>query len=356
MTAQENAAQRFETVGTEVGISTACIVDAGLQGRKQDWLTDDRKQLLHATTIEDVDRVRRKKLDREWDIYGLGKYHNKPTSTTRLRTSDPVLNMYLSSIENFDLLTASGEKYLSLAMGNDDEDKAIWARDRFISHNLRLPISLARRLPENSRVSLMDHISEGNTGLERAVMKFDPRKGFRFSTIATKWIRQAMAKNRYKNLGSSHLPVEEARLANQAIRDLGEDFFEPHVGRREEDPSTSAELKSHFAQTVGLMHSLSLDAPVTDDGTEFVEIAHAGGIQEPDLNRLMLANALRIARNRVELTDEELYCFYMKYYGEAGDGMTIAEIMPIAGLTRETTSRRIKRVVNEIGNVLEEIK
>ena len=122
------------------------------------------------------------------------------------------IGLYLNEIGKVPLLTADEEKQLSrvieagreaerrLEAGEKGKDlrkavkAAAQAKDRFIRANLRLVVSIARRYPLPSGMDLLDLVQEGNLGLEHAVDKFDWRRGFKFSTYATFWIRQAIGR------------------------------------------------------------------------------------------------------------------------------------------------------------------
>ena len=120
------------------------------------------------------------------------------------------IGLYLNDIGKVPLLTAEDERELSrvIETGRDAQEQldagkrgvalkrqvreAAKAKDRFIRSNLRLVVSIARRYPLPQGMDLLDLIQEGNLGLEHAVDKFDGRRGFKFSTYATVWIRQAI--------------------------------------------------------------------------------------------------------------------------------------------------------------------
>jgi RNA polymerase primary sigma factor len=154
--------------------------------------------------------------------------------------SDSV-GQYLNEIGLVPLLTAQEERELSqviekgaeaaarIEAGERSRDlqrdvrKAAEAKDRFIRANLRLVVSVARRYPLPPGMELLDLIQEGNLGLEHAVDKFDWRKGFKFSTYATFWIRQAVQRG-LANKGSTiripvHIGQRERRIA-RAGREL----------------------------------------------------------------------------------------------------------------------------------------
>ena len=121
--------------------------------------------------------------------------------------------MYLSEIGISPLLTADEEKHYSrLAQGGDEA-----ARHRMIESNLRLVVKIARRYL-NRGLPLLDLIEEGNLGLIHAVEKFDPERGFRFSTYATWWIRQTIERAIMNQSGTVRLPIHVIKDINSCLR------------------------------------------------------------------------------------------------------------------------------------------
>ena len=159
--------------------------------------------------------------------------------------SDSV-GQYLNEIGAVALLTADDEKMLSKAIEKgrdaqlvlDGEEKvttaerrslrtavrdAEAARDRFIRANLRLVVSIARRYPLPPAMELLDLIQEGNLGLEHAVEKFDWRRGFKFSTYATFWIRQSIGRALDQKASLIRLPSDRSASLRAALRHSGGD-------------------------------------------------------------------------------------------------------------------------------------
>src|SRR5829696_8811984 len=148
--------------------------------------------------------------------------------------SDSV-GQYLNEIGTVPLFTADEERELSkaieagqraarkLAHGADDAvahmavRSAAAAKDRFIRANLRLVVSVARRYPLPPSMELLDLIQEGNLGLEHAVDKFDWRKGFKFSTYATFWIRQAIGRALDQKASLVRLPGDRSASLRAAL-------------------------------------------------------------------------------------------------------------------------------------------
>ena len=136
-----------------------------------------------------------------------------PKVTTRRRELGDVTDMYLGEIGRADLLTADEEKKLARRVQKGDMS----ARAQMIEANLRLVVKIARRYL-NRGLPLLDLIEEGNLGLIRAVEKFDPQKGFRFSTYATWWIRQAVERGLMNQAKTIRLPIHIAKELNTYLR------------------------------------------------------------------------------------------------------------------------------------------
>ena len=135
------------------------------------------------------------------------------TRNGRVKELGDATDMYLSEIGRADLLTADEEKALARLVQKGD----MQARAEMIEANLRLVVKIARRYL-NRGLPLLDLIEEGNLGLIRAVEKFDPKKGFRFSTYATWWIRQAVERGLMNQAKTIRLPIHIAKELNTYLR------------------------------------------------------------------------------------------------------------------------------------------
>ena len=149
------------------------------------------------------------------------------------------IGLYLNEIGKVPLLTADEEKELSrvIEAGREAERRleageksaelrkavaaAAHAKDRFIRANLRLVVSIARRYPLPAGMDLLDLVQEGNLGLEHAVDKFDWRRGFKFSTYATFWIRQAIGRALDQKASLVRIPGDRAASLRAALRQTG---------------------------------------------------------------------------------------------------------------------------------------
>jgi len=137
----------------------------------------------------------------------------KRAARARSREIGDATDMYLAEIGRSQLLTAEQERALARKVQKGD----MKARARMIESNLRLVVKIARRYL-NRGLPLLDLIEEGNLGLIRAVEKFDPEKGFRFSTYATWWIRQAVERGLMNQVKTIRLPIHIAKELNSLLR------------------------------------------------------------------------------------------------------------------------------------------
>jgi RNA polymerase nonessential primary-like sigma factor len=186
----------------------------------------------------------------------------RKTTTRRSSDSDPT-RLYLKEIEVSPLLTAEEEVYYSrLALKGDNA-----ARDKMIECNLRLVVKIARRYM-NRGLALLDLIEEGNLGLIRAVEKFDPERGFRFSTYATWWIRQTIERGLMNQTRTIRLPIHVIKELNtylRAARKLTQEL------NREATPEDVAKLLKKPVKDVEKMFKLadrvsSFDIPMGGEG------------------------------------------------------------------------------------------
>jgi len=175
---------------------------------------------------------------------------------------DNTIRQYLGEIGRYPLLTAEQEMALARRIVDGD----IEAQQQLVKANLRLVVSIAKRY-NNQGIFLLDLVQEGNLGLIRAAQKFDPARGFRFSTYATWWIRQAISRAVAEHTRTIHIPVHVVELIYKMKR-VGRQLYQ-ELGR---DP-----LPEEIAQAVGLSKErvvelqsmaetpISLDAPLIDD-------------------------------------------------------------------------------------------
>jgi len=175
---------------------------------------------------------------------------------------DNAIRQYLAEIGRFPLLTGEQEQALAWRVVDGDME----AQQRLVEANLRLVVSIAKRY-NNHGIGLLDLVQEGNLGLIRAAQKFDPARGFRFSTYATWWIRQAISRAVAEHTRTIHIPVHVVeliykikRIARNLYQELGRDPVAEEIAKAARlTKERVVELQS-MAET-----PISLDAPLIDD-------------------------------------------------------------------------------------------
>jgi RNA polymerase primary sigma factor len=203
------------------------------------------------------------------------------------------LRLFLDEIGQFPLLNA--EQEVELAKGIEAGDKV--AKDQMVNANLRLVVHIAKRY-QNQGLTLLDLIQEGIFGLIRAAEKFDWRRGYKFSTYATWWIRQALQRALQKQAREIHLPVHVAERARRL--DRVRDELAKKLDREPTDQELAAETGLSIKQITEVRDAArvvaSLDQPVGEEGDtalgdllpgqhdEFTEDIHMS-LQEDDVRR-----------------------------------------------------------------------
>ena len=253
---------------------------------------------------------------------------------------DPV-RMYLKEIGQVKLLTADEE--IELAKRVSEGDKA--AKDRLTEANLRLVVSIAKKYSGRG-LHILDLIQEGNTGLIRAVDKFDYTKGNKFSTYATWWIRQAITRAIADQARTIRVPVHMVEVINKATRCNRKLVQE--LGREPSLEEIAAELNLPIEKIIEANRTaadtLSLDMPVGDEEDttigSFVEDDNTPSPADATSNTL-LAEALTEILST--LTDREADVLRMRFGMFDGRTHTLEEVGQIFGVTRE----RIRQIENK---------
>ncbi len=253
---------------------------------------------------------------------------------------DPV-RMYLKEIGQVRLLSADEE--IELARRVAEGDKA--AKDKLTEANLRLVVSIAKKYSGRG-LHILDLIQEGNTGLIRAVDKFDYTKGNKFSTYATWWIRQAITRAIADQARTIRVPVHMVEVINKATRCNRKLVQE--LGREPSLEEIAAELNLPIEKIIEANRTaadtLSLDMPVGDEEDttigSFVEDDNTPSPADATSNTL-LAEALTEILST--LTDREADVLRMRFGMFDGRTHTLEEVGQIFGVTRE----RIRQIENK---------
>ncbi len=293
--------------------------------------------------------------------------------TARDSRAADAIGLYLDAVSNHDLLTAEDEVRLArtIERGQEAEEQlaadgeidaarrvelvrhirlAEHAKQQFIRSNLRLVISIAKRYTGRG-LDLLDLIQEGNLGLIRAVEKFDWRKGFKFSTYATWWIRQAITRGLGNNGRTIRLPVhmvDMVRTVQEAELSLHEKL------RRMPTISEIAEISGLDEDKILIAlnapsDTVSLDRRVGDDGDaelgDFVEDELA-----PDPFRLIAESARRreLVKAIETLDDRERIVVVLRYGLDAEPPRTLSDVGTILGITRERVRQIESRALGKL--------
>src|SRR5215213_4015716 len=256
-----------------------------------------------------------------------------PIATTSVQESTTdALQLFLREAGRHALLTAPQEVELSKRIERGDME----AKQRMIQSNLRLVVSIAKNY-RNQGLPFLDLIQEGTLGLIRAVEKFDWRRGYKFSTYATWWIRQAVARALADKARTIRMPVhivERAQKMNRAERTLWTRLgHEPTL----EEICDEANLPVHQALEVraAARASTSLDQPVGDSDDTFFGDFVAGDepLPEEEVEHSLRSEALH--RGLAALTDRERHVLELRYGLDDEEPKTLEEIGRRLGLTRE---------------------
>ena len=249
-----------------------------------------------------------------------------------LNVSDSV-RLYLKEISSYPLLTAEEEIELARRIEIGDT----YAREQLAQANLRLVVNIAKKF-NSSSLSFLDLIQEGNIGLMKAVDKFDYRKGFKFSTYATWWIRQAISRAINDKSRTIRIPVHQCERINRvrrATRDLSQS-----LGREVTREDLAKELGMPDEQVAKILSysvdTVSLDTPVGEEqDSQLSDYIRDETALEPETSAVNSSMRESILELLDYLTEREAAILRLRFGMDDGQERTLDEVGRIYGLTRE---------------------
>ncbi|MCI5775561.1 MAG: RNA polymerase sigma factor RpoD [Aerococcus sp.] len=255
-----------------------------------------------------------------------------PSAAKMINTSDPV-RMYLKEIGQVDLLTAEEEVALAKRIEAGDAE----AKQELAEANLRLVVSIAKRYVGRG-MSFLDLIQEGNMGLMKAVEKFDYTKGFKFSTYATWWIRQAITRSIADQARTIRIPVHMVETINKLVRvqrqllqDLGREPIPEEIGAEMDLPTEKVRNIMKISQ-----EPVSLETPIGEE-----DDSHLGDfIEDQEATRPDDYTNAELLKEQLDevletLTDREENVLRLRFGLHDGQTKTLEQVGKQFGVTRE---------------------
>lgn len=321
------------------------------KGKKQGFVTQDDVLEFFPDAenrIEELDKLYDKLLQEGIDVFetvsgedisetekgtaDLAKELEVLATLEKIPLTDPV-RMYLREIGRIPLLKADEE--IKLAKRIEKNSQA--ARHKLTQSNLRLVVSIAKKYIGRG-LSFLDLIQEGNKGLMRAVEKYDWRKGYKFSTYATWWIRQAITRAIADQARTIRIPVHMVETINRLVR--GSRKLMQDLGREPTVEELSKEMEMSPTRVQEILKitqkTASLEKPVGDDGDsllgDFIQDASNPSPYEETSRQLLKENIKEVLQS---LSEREGNVLKMRFGLESSRPMTLEEVGREFGVTRE---------------------
>jgi RNA polymerase primary sigma factor len=267
-------------------------------------------------------------------------------------TQDP-LKLYVRQIGDGPLLTPAEERELARRKDEGDE----WAKRRLIECNLRLVMSITRNYV-NSGVPLLDLIQEGNLGLIRAVEKFDYRMGFKLSTYATWWIRQAVTRAIADQGRTIRLPVhvvDQVRRVMRARRILTQKLNRDPLP--EEIAAESGLEVKRVQELFDLVEDpVSLETPVGDGDSLYGDMLEDENSEQPDAALAELLRGVELQEALASLNERMRHVLELRFGLNGQVPKTLEEVGAELGVTRERVRQLESRALRELQSVAPELR
>ncbi|HEV8105682.1 MAG TPA: sigma-70 family RNA polymerase sigma factor [Gaiellaceae bacterium] len=265
----------------------------------------------------------------------------------RLQSADP-LKLYVRQIGDGRLLTPAEERELARLKDLGDER----AKRRLIECNLRLVMSITRNYTK-AGVPLLDLIQEGNMGLIRAVEKFDYKLGFKLSTYATWWIRQAVTRALADQGRTIRLPVhvaEQVRRAQRSRRQLAQKLNrDPSMEEIANDSGFTLERTRELFEMIE--DPVSLETPVGDGESSVADMIEDTSSESPDTATNAQARSVELAEALDQLNPRMKHVVVRRFGLDGQPSQTLEDVGTDLGITRERVRQLETRALRELRNV-----
>jgi RNA polymerase primary sigma factor len=332
------------------------------QGHEQGYLTfeqiagtleevevsKEQVQHLHSYLIEHgVDVIAEDGLTAYKEAKGEGEEKKKPELDLTVEPSLDSLRLYLRSIGRVELLTAD----LEIALAKRIEKGDMAAKQHMVEANLRLVVSIAKGYLGRG-LTFLDLIQEGSLGLIRAVEKFDYRRGYKFSTYATWWIRQAVTRAIADKARTIRIPVHMVEKLNRVTH--VERQLVQRLGREPEPAEIAEELKCTVREVRDILRvaqmPISLEKPVGDeDESELGDFVADDSVEQPYEAATENLQREDVQRALDALPERERQVIELRYGLRGHEPLTLEEVGRAFGVTRE----RIRQIET---NTLKKLK
>ena len=262
------------------------------------------------------------------------KTGKKKERVLRSRKIDPV-QTYLKEVGSYDLITPEREKELAKKIETGDVE----AKKQLARANLRLVVSIAKRYVGRSpNMTMLDLIQEGNLGLFRAVEKFDWKRGYKFSTYATWWIRQAITRALADQARTIRIPVhmietisKYTKARRELLKDLGREPLADEIAAEMGIPVNKVRHIMRISQK-----TISLETPVGEQGDSvLIKFIKDDKLIPPSTKAARTLLKARLSEILVDLTPREQKILSMRFGLENGITHTLEQVGQVFGVTRE---------------------
>lgn len=304
-----------------------------------EWFADNEIVISDDEVDMDFEDTEDDEIDDSYEGRQLSQLEASFAESTSNKSNDPV-KMYLKEIGRVDLLSTEEERRVAKAADEGDQE----AIDLLITANLRLVVSIAKKYIGRG-MQLLDLIQEGNTGLMRAVEKFDYRKGFKFSTYATWWIRQAITRAIADQARTIRIPVHMVetinkltRIQRQLVQEFDRDPTAEEIAEVMGDGMTADRVRE--IQKIALV-PVSLETPIGEEDDsqlgDFIEDKITVTPTEYANNMLLKEEIDNVL---LDLTEREEKVLRLRFGLEDGRTRTLEEV----GREFDVTRERIRQI------------